>query len=287
MKTVLHLFRCACLVAAATSLSPCSAQVDCWAPGMTSSVVLSETNRHASVSLGRPYRYDVYGVAGQLQLGNRAVNASVSNQKFVRKTLGLFETNTPVTSKAYVMLQTGLLKFYPETLSISGDAPGAAVGPVQQFGSLWTLCDPRNQVPVNLAFHLPGSTLLSGLLSTIASPDHYNLNPTGHFYVMGTCHMSPPVMTGQLQIEQETVLFGTSCVVGYEIQREEQNPVFRPPFLGLDLGDVNLTVLGTPPAGGDGGLIDLPDFEAPEIASIEIDLSGSGGPGWNRILSNP
>lgn len=269
------------------SVFPAVAQVECWAPGMTSPVTLTETNRARSVSFGRPYRYVVFGVAGRLELGNRASNAVVSNNQFHQKLLGLIGTGTPVDSTAYVRLQTGLTQLYPEDLSVKGRFPGVAVGPVHQYGPSWTLCDPRHPADVNLTFHLVGSGLLGGLLA----PAYYNLNPAGYFYVLGEYHSAPPVMTGEITVPSNSVLHGASVPITYRINREEQRPLYRPPFLGLDLGDLNLTVLGTPPSGNNGGSgiisIDLPDFQPPDLISVALDLSGSQGEGWLKIRRTP
>ncbi|GAA5481426.1 hypothetical protein [Haloferula sargassicola] len=271
-----------CLVCAGLP-SAASAQVACWAPGMNAPVTLQEYQRSASVSLGTPYRYQVFGVAGQLELGNRAASATTVDGRFHSKFLGFVDTGHTVDSVAWVCLQTGLVKFYPEVLAITGDTVGAANGPVHIYGERWTLCDPDHQVPVNLAFHLPGSTLLGSVLGAVASPDHYNLNPKGYFYVLGECHFAPPPMTGKLTVSGNTVLYGAGAVIRYRIDRDDPETPYRPPFLGLDLGDVNLIVLGTPPAGASGNGLALPDFDVPELASVTIDLSGPGGPGWSRI----
>ena len=275
----------------AAFLSPhVHAQVECWAPGMPTSVTLGETSRSTTVSLGRPYRYDVFGVAGSLTLGNRAANALVLNNQFRQRLLGLIPAGSVVNSTAYVRLQTGLTQFYSEQLAVSSAIPGTSIGPRYQYGPNWTLCDPRNPTNVSLTFHLAGSGLLSSLVPGLLSPAYYNLNPTGYFYVLGEYHAAPPVMTGELAISGTTALHGSSLEVAYGINREELPPVFRPPFLGLDLGDLNLTVIGSPPAQpdlGTGAGIDLPDIETPELLSIAIDLSGSQGNGWIKFQRTP
>jgi hypothetical protein len=282
--------RAAALCTALTLLSSAAAQVECWAPGMASPVSLTESVRYRTVSLGRPYRYDVFGVAGRLELGNRAANATVVSNQFHQKLLGLIPTGSPVDSTSYVRLQTGLTQFYPEQLTVKGRFPGVEVGPVHQYGPSWTLCDPQNPTDVNLTFHQAGSTLLGSLLPGLLAPPYYNLNPTGYFYVLGEYHAAPPVMTGEITIPSNSVLYGSSVPISYRINREEQRPVYRPPFLGLDLGDVDLTVLGTPPASSGSGSssgIDLPEFQTPELVSVVIDLSGSQGNGWIKVQRNP
>jgi hypothetical protein len=268
-------------------LSPADAQVECWAPGMTAPVTLTESTRNRAVSFSRPYRYDVFGIAGRLELGNRAVNTAVFNNQFHQKLLGLIGTGSPVDSTAFVRLQTGLTQFYPEDLTVKGRFPGVEVGPVHQYGESWTLCDPRNPSDVNLTFHMAGS----GLLGSLLAPAYYNLNPSGYFYVLGEYHSAPPVMTGKISVASNSVLYGAAVPITYRIDREEQRPVYRPPFLGLDLGDANLTILGTPPAtsGSDtsGGVIDLPDIQTPDLVSVTVDLSGSQGNGWLRIQRTP
>jgi len=276
-----------CAVSVLLSCSAASAQVECWAPGMTSPVTLSENTRNRSVSFTRPYRYDVFGVAGRLVLGNRAANAEVVNNEFHLKLLGLIGLGAAVDSTAYVRLQTGLTQFYPQDLTVKGRFPGVQVGPVHQYGQSWTLCDPRNPRDVSLTFHLAGS----GLLGSLLAPSYYNLNPSGYFYVLGEYHSAPPVMTGEIAVASNSILYGASVPISYRIDRAEQRPVYRPPFLGLDLGDANLTILGSPPAssGSDtsGGVIDLPNIQTPDLISVTVDLSGSQGNGWIKIRRAP
>ncbi|WP_367873459.1 hypothetical protein [Luteolibacter sp. Populi] len=248
---------------------------------MTTSVILSENTRSRSVALGRPYRYDVFGVAGKLTLGDKAASSLLVSNRFREKLLGLIPLGTVVNSTAYVKVQTGLLQVYPEQLSVSGDTPGTSVGPRYQYGPSWTLSDPQHAANVNLNFHLAGSSLL-GLLA----PAHYNLNPSGYFYVLGECHAAPPAMTGALTISSNAVILGSSVPMSYQINRQELPPVFRPPFLGLDLGDVDLTILGTPPSSpnpGSGIALDLPEIQTPDLLSLTIDLSGTQGQGWIKI----
>lgn len=256
---------------------------------MPGPVVLTESNRSGSAALGRPYRYEVFGVAGRLVLGDRAVNTLVSGNQFRQKLLGLIPLGGVVNSTAYVKLQTGLTQVYPEHLSVAGASPGAAVGPLHRYGTRWTLCDVRNPVPVNLGFHLAGSNLLTGLLPGLLSPSYYNLNPTGYFYVLGEYHPSPPVMTGTLTVSSNSVIYGSAVPLSYQINRVEHAPVFRPPFIGLDLGNINLTVIGSPPASPtvDNGPINLPDLDTPELVNVAIDLSGTQGAGWLKITRAP
>ncbi|MCW1916101.1 hypothetical protein OJ996_21105 [Luteolibacter sp. GHJ8] len=270
----------------AVSTDPASAQVQCWAPGMTSTVALNAANRSQTVALGQPYRYDVFGVAGSLTLGNSAANAVLVGTQFREKLLGLIPTGAVVSSSTYVRVQTGLAQFYPEQLQVSGNSPGVRLQPTQRYGANWTLCDPQNKVPVNLTFHMAGSDLLSSILPGLTSPPHYNLNSTGHFYVLGEYHPAPPEMSGELVIASSSAVLGSALEVGYEINREELPQVYRPPFLGLDLGDVNLTVIGTPPQKTDLGTsegIDLPEIQTPDLLNVAIDLSGTQGNGWLKI----
>ncbi len=252
---------------------------------MSGPIILTESDRSGTAFLGRPYRYEVFGVAGKLTLGNRAMSTLVQGGQFRQKLLGLIPVGSVVNSTAYVRLQTGLTQIYPEQLSVTGNSPGNSVGPVLKYGTRWTLCDARNEVPVNLTFHLVGSDLLSALLPGLLSPSYYNLNPGGHFYVLGEYHPSPPVMTGDLSIATNSVIYGSSVSIGYRIDRTEFEPVYRPPFIGLDLGDINLTVIGTPPASPtvNNGPVDLPELNAPDLVNVTLDLSGSQGDGWIRI----
>ena len=281
-----NFFRAVATCIALRGLAPSAqGQVDCWAPGMSGPIVLTESNRSGTAALGRPYRYEVFGVAGKLTLCGRAASTLVQGGQFRQKLLGLIPVGSVVSSTAYVRLQTGLTRLYPEQLSVTGSSPGDSVGPLMHYGTRWTLCDARNKVPVNLSFHMVGSDLLSALLPGLLSPSYYNLNPTGHFYVLGEYHPSPPVMTGNLSVASNSVVYGSSVALGYRIDRTEFEPVYRPPFIGLDLGDLNLTVIGTPPASPtvNNGPVNLPDLDAPDLVNVTIDLSGFRGNGWIKI----
>ncbi|RYD21944.1 MAG: hypothetical protein EOP88_09670 [Verrucomicrobiaceae bacterium] len=165
-----------CLCLAAPQIH---AQVECWAPGMASSVLLTSTSGSRSVSLGKPYRYDVFGVAGSLELGDQARDALVVSGKFRQKYL--IGTGSIVSSTGAITLQTGLLTYYPKQLSVTGNTPTTAVGPILNYGALWTLSDPKNPANVNFTFHQTGSSLLGALLPGLLEPAHANLNPKGSF----------------------------------------------------------------------------------------------------------
>jgi len=276
------------LVGVLASSAESHAQVQCWAPGMSASVTLTETARSASVMVGKPFRYDVFGVAGRLELGDRANNASVVNGVFREKLLGgLLGNGNIVQSASYVTLQTGLTNFYPQRLSVSANSPGVSVGPLHQYGANWTLSDPLHPATVNLGFHMAGSGLLGTLLPGLVSPANYNLNPKGYFYVLGEYHAAPPVMTGTLTIPTgNEVITGSSVNVSYQINRYDL-PIYRPPFLGLDLADVGLTVLGTPPATAPSGPIT--QAIAPITTGLStdlhvtVDIATGQGPGWLKV----
>ncbi len=258
---------------------------------MSAPVTLTETNRSMNVSVGKPFRCDIFGVAGKLELGNKANNATLVNGIFKEKILGgLLGTGPTVQSASYVMLQTGLTTVYPEKLSVSGWSPGLSMGPIQQYGQNWTLSDPKHRVNVNYAFHLAGSSLLGALLPGVASPANYNLNPKGYFYVLGEYHEAPPVMTGTLEISSAEVISGASVNVSYQTTRYDA-PVYRPPFLGLDLANVGLTVLGSPPQEQTAG---TPPGAAQVIATgkssdlhVTINLAANQGQGWLKVTNTP
>lgn len=100
---------------------------------------------------GRESHLSIHGVTGRLELGNRAVNTTVVNNQFHQKLLGLIGTGSPVDSTAFVQLQTGLARFYPEKLAVNGRFPGGEVGPLHQYGESWTLCDPRHPADVTVS----------------------------------------------------------------------------------------------------------------------------------------
>ncbi|MBX3740016.1 MAG: hypothetical protein KF712_03420 [Akkermansiaceae bacterium] len=259
---------------------------------MSAPVILTETNRSATISVGKPFRYDVFGVAGKLELGDRANNAAVVNGVFKEKLLGgLLGTGGTVQSTGFVALQTGLTNVYPQRLSVKAATPGTSVGPVHQYGANWTLSDPRHPATVNLGFHMPGSSLLGSLLPGIASPANYNLNPKGYFYVLGEYHAAPPVMSGTLTASSaDEVITGSMVNVSYQITRYDA-PIYRPPFLGLDLGDVGLTVLGTPPAEPPSG--PLTQALSPITTGLSgdlhvtVDIATGQGPGWLKVTITP
>lgn len=251
---------------------------------MTTSTVLNSTTGSKSVSLGKPYRYDVFGVAGTLELGNQARDTLVVGGKFKQKYL--IGYGGTVSSTGYVMLQTGLLNTYPQQLTVKGDAPAASVGPIVQYGQKWTLSDPKNPATVNLTFHSSGSSLLGSLLPGLLEVPYANVNPKGTFYVMGEYHATPPVMTGTLNIAADSVLVGCPVSYSYTIVKHD-NGTYRPPLLGLILQDVNLTVLGTPPPttvppSGGGGTQVAVTIDPNQIA-VSIDLNTSQGNGWKKI----
>ncbi|RYF50490.1 MAG: hypothetical protein EOO38_05540 [Cytophagaceae bacterium] len=161
--------------------------------------------------MGKPYRYDVYGVAGSLELGDQARDTIVTSGKFRQKYL--IGSGPIVSSTGAITLQTGLLNYYPKQLSVTGNSPATAVGPVLNYGALWTLSDPKNPANVNLTFHQTGSSLLGALLPGLLEPAYANLNPKGSFYVLGEYHAAPPVMTGTLAVGADSVLMGcpVSC----------------------------------------------------------------------------
>lgn len=274
-------------------LSPCChAQVQCWAPGMPAPITLTETTRSSSVSIGKPFRYDVFGIAGKLELGNRANNAAVVGNTYKELILGgLLGTGGTVQSTAYVTLQTGLTNFYPNRLSVTGINPAISVGPVHQYGANWTLSDPLHPANVNLGFHMAGSSLLGSLLPGLLSPANYNLNPKGYFYVLGEYHAAPPVMSGTLTISGgDQVISGSSVNVSYQINRYDL-PIYRPPFLGLDLGDIGLTVLGTPPAAPPSGpltqaLLPITTGNSADL-HVTLNLAANQGTGWLKIKLTP
>jgi hypothetical protein len=266
-----------------------SADVQCWAPGMPSTVSITSTARNQAVNLGKPYRYDIFGVGGTLTLGDQANQAQVTGGVFKQKLLGLIPLGGTVSSTAFIELQTGLTNFYPQTLSVSGTTPGTTVGPVQQYGADWTLCDPKHQVPVNLTFHTAGSNLLTALLPGLLSPSYYNINPTGYFYVLGEYHAAPPVMSGTLSVPADSVMVGTQSTVSFYVEKDDQ-PIYRPPFLGLDLGSTNLTLLGSPPANSpaSAGVANAPVYATnTSQALVSVNLtSGNAGDGWARVKLN-
>jgi len=260
------------------------ADIECWAPGMPGTTMITTTARYQSVSIGQPYRYDIFGVGGTLTLGDQANGAQVSGGYFKQKLLGLIPLGNVVSSTAFMEVQTGLTNFYPQTLSVSGTTPGVTLPSTQKYGDDWTLTDPKHQVPVNLTFHTGGSTLLTALLPGLLSPAYYNINPSGYFYVLGEYHAAPPVMTGTLNLPADTIMTGCQTTVNFYIEKNDR-PVYRPPFLAVDLGSTNLTILGTPPVTTPASAGAAPVYATnADQVTVTVNLtSGNSGNGWARV----
>ena len=250
---------------------------------MSSTVTLSETSGSKTVTIAKPYRYDVFGVAGTLVLGNKAVGATPVSNVFKQKYL--IGTGGTVTSTAYVGLQTGLLslKTYPERLSVASSQVGASVGPVMQYGQNWTLSDPKNKVDVTLTFQQSGGSLLGNLLPGLFDVSYPNQNPSGHFYVLGEYHATAPTMTGTLSVSSDQILAECPINLSFTVQKDDL-PVYRPPFLGLDLGSTNLTILGTPPATTvpTSSVVQATVKISSSQVSVVVDLNSSEGNGWKK-----
>lgn len=125
----------ACAGAILPPFNHSQSQIECWAPGMSAPVTLTETSRSAHISAGKPFRCDIFGVAGKLELGSKANNATLVSGIFKEKLLGgLLGTGGTVQSTSSVFLQTGLTNIYPEKLSISGWSPSLSVAPSNNTG---------------------------------------------------------------------------------------------------------------------------------------------------------
>ncbi|MBK1884012.1 hypothetical protein JIN85_16450 [Luteolibacter pohnpeiensis] len=283
MSTRSHLQALAFALVSPFFIPSATAQVSCWAPGMSSPVTLKGDAGSTSVSLGKPYRYEIHGVAGRIELGNSASGAVLVDGQFRQKYLVGY--GPVVSSTAFIKLQTNLLNVYPKYIGVTGTSPGNPASPVEDYGPTWTLADPKNPASVNLTFHSASSGLLGSLLPGVLAPAYYNINPTGYFYVLGICHWSPPPVTGTLEFSASEVLNGYPVNVSYSIQRDSDD-VYRPPFIQAILGNTSVTVLGTPPSSGSAPTVSpapTPNSGSGLSVNVQIDLAANSGTGWTRI----
>lgn len=205
------------------------ARVYCWAPHLGSSTILLDSHGQGIGSYaGRPYSYKIMGVAGSLTLGDQCDGAFVSAsdpQRRFRKGWWSGETNAPFTDiSSSVKLQVNWAQYYPKRLQVTGDRAGTTTGPVRLYGDTWNTTTMFGYPEVTLVFHLAGS-------NDFTIP---NRNPNGFFYVIAEYLLSPPQLTGSLNVTNQSVLRGNTTQVGYTINRNGAATPTTPPFKGYE-----------------------------------------------------
>jgi len=225
------------LASLAVALCPASLRagpsVWCWAPGMPSPVRMNALNLGLGISLGAPYSYRIYGVAGSLTLGDLVSGATADPgdaQRRFRQNF-LLSLGGYVNSYSYVKLKVNNTRFYDQYLQVQGDRPAAMVGPVRYMGASWEIQKEFGVPDTRLDFYLAGLGLGS-LLGV--DPPYYNLNPSGYFYVVGEYLAVPPTPTGSLTISKNYVLKNTAFPVSYHIDHGYNLNGQTPPFTGYD-----------------------------------------------------
>lgn len=202
------------------------ARVYCWAPHLKDPILLDSHGQGIGSYAGRPYGYKIFGVAGTLSLGNQCDGAfpdpNDSESRFrTGWWIGGLGGHTNISS--HVKLQVNWEQYYPERLEVTGDRPGATVGPVRIYGETWETTTRFGYPEVTLVFHLAGS-------QDYAIP---NRNPSGYFYVVGEYLTGPPRLTGKLSVSKQALLRNSVTPVGYEINRTGGTAA-TPPFKDYD-----------------------------------------------------
>lgn len=202
------------------------ARVYCWAPHLSSPILLNSHGQGIGSYAGRPYSYKILGVAGQLTLGDQCDGAFADPndpKRRFRQGWWIGGLGNRVDISSSVKLQVNWAQYYPERLSVTGDRPGATSGPVRIYGETWHTREMFGYPEVTLVFHLAGS-------QDYSIP---NRNPNGYFYVVGEYLTSPPEVTGTLNISDSSVLQGSRTSVGFSINRSG-GTTQTPPFTGYD-----------------------------------------------------
>ncbi len=214
------------LALAATSFANTGARVYCWAPHLSSPILLNSHGQGIGSYAGRPYSYKIFGVAGSLTLGDQCDGAFPDPADPSRRFragwwIGGLGAHTNIYS--CVKLQVNWAQYYPKRLEVTGDRPGATSGPVRIYGDTWHTTQMFGYPEVTLVFHLAGSQ----------DSQIPNRNPNGFFYVVGEYHLTPPQVTGSLAVTNQAILRGGITPVGYNINRTGGSAT-TPPFTGYD-----------------------------------------------------
>lgn len=226
LGTLVRAFAAIWLVASPATANT-GANVKCWAPHLGSSHILLDSHgMGVGTYAGRPYSYNIYGVAGNIALGDQCDGAFPDPndpQRRFRQGWWIGGLGDRVDIVSGVKLQVNWAQYYPERLTVTGDRPGAASGPVRKLGEVWNVREKFGYQEVTLVFHLYGS-------QDSAIP---NRNPSGHFYVVGEYLTGPPKLSGKLDVTKDAILRGNVTNVGYKIDRKGGSPA-TPPFTDYD-----------------------------------------------------
>lgn len=202
------------------------AKVYCWAPHLSSPILLDSHGMGVGSYAGRPYGYKIFGVAGSLTLGDQCDGAFPDPNDTLKRFrkgwwIGGLGDRTNIYSS--VKLQVNWAQFYPRRLEVTGDRPGSTTGPVRLYGETWDCTKKFGYPEVTLVFHLAGS-------QDSAIP---NRNPNGFFYVVAEYSLTAPQLTGSLTVTNQAVLRNNVTPVGYKINRSG-GTAQTPPFTGYD-----------------------------------------------------
>ncbi|MCW1913944.1 hypothetical protein OJ996_10180 [Luteolibacter sp. GHJ8] len=214
---------CALLVPASAGTG---AKVYCWAPHLSSPILLDSHGQGIGSYAGRPYGYKILGVAGSLALGDQCDGAfpdSADPLKRFRQGWWSGGLGSRVDISSHVKLQVNWAQFYPKRLEVKGDRPGATTGPVRLYGDVWNCTTMFGYPEVTLVFHLAGA-------GDYQIP---NRNPNGFFYVVAEYNLTAPQVTGTLNVSSQPVLRNNITPVGYKINRSGGTTT-TPPFTGYD-----------------------------------------------------
>lgn len=182
------------------------ANVQCWAPGMGSQIVtVTSYGQQIDVSFGRPFRYEVYGVAGRLTLGSRMHIGGVDSNGYFTSNVRNSDVKNRVDSTSSLRLLVNNEHVYPRLIGVTGERPGDAFGPARLYGESWVTQEKTGFPDTTLGFKLAGTE----------SGDYVNRNPYGYFYVIGEYHPVPPNPIGEIGVQHEFVLQGLSTQVYY------------------------------------------------------------------------
>jgi len=249
------------------------ANVQCWAPGMGSTIItMTSYGQLTSVSFGRPFRYEIYGVAGRLTLGNLMHSGGINSGGRFSNNPNSSSDNHLVDSTTSVKLLVNSTHTYPRLIAVTGPRPGFTFGPARLYGGNWI---------TNELFGYPDTTIGFKLAGT-ESGDFVNKNPYGYFYVVGEYHAQPPMPVGWLTVDRSWVLAGLTAPVGYSILRAGSAESV-PPFTDYD---PNQGVI-------DGTAPDRPTLEEtiplppppPGTVVIVTELETDGS-GWKKVKNN-
>jgi len=250
------------------------ANVQCWAPGMGSQIVtITSYGQTLNVSFGRPFRYEIYGVAGRITLGNRMHTGRVDPNGYFSSNIRNSDVKDRVDSTTSLRLLVNNEHIYPRLISITGATPGVTYGPARLYGESWVTFEKSGFPDTTLGFRLAGTE----------AGDFVNRNPFGYFYVIGEYHPVPPNPTGEIGVLHDFVLQGMSTQVFYKILRVGAAQTV-PPFADYDPNQEIIDGEAPPLPVLDGDPV--PDGETQYPGATPIEMGENIGDGWTKIHNN-